>query len=64
MVPYFWWVLVPLATRLWGYFPGRTLRKVGVFVQLSGGTSGPDGLAAMAPVRAAPQALVLRRSPV
>ncbi len=29
MVPYFWWVLVPLATRLWGYFPGRTLRKVG-----------------------------------
>ena len=29
MVPYFWWVLVPLATRLCGYFPGRTLRKVG-----------------------------------
>ena len=29
MVPYFWWVLVPLATRLWGYFPGRTLKKVG-----------------------------------
>ncbi len=27
MVPYFWWVLVPLATRLWGYFPGRTLRR-------------------------------------
>ncbi|TFZ03870.1 alpha/beta hydrolase family protein [Ramlibacter humi] len=26
---YFWWVLVPLATRLWGYFPGRKLRKVG-----------------------------------
>lgn len=29
IVPYFWWVLVPLATRLCGYFPGRTLRKVG-----------------------------------
>ncbi len=29
MVPYFWWVLVPLATRLCGYFPGRSLRKVG-----------------------------------
>jgi predicted alpha/beta hydrolase len=29
MVWYFWWVLVPLATRLFGYFPGRTLRKVG-----------------------------------
>ena len=29
MVPYFWWVLVPLATRLCGYFPGRRLRKVG-----------------------------------
>jgi predicted alpha/beta hydrolase len=29
MVPYFWWVLVPLATRLYGYFPGRKLRKVG-----------------------------------
>ena len=29
VVPYFWWVLVPLATRLCGYFPGRTLRKVG-----------------------------------
>ncbi|MBV8619593.1 MAG: alpha/beta fold hydrolase [Curvibacter sp.] len=28
-VPYFWWVLVPLATRLFGYFPGRRLRKVG-----------------------------------
>ncbi len=28
-VPYFWWLLVPLATRLWGYFPGRRLRKVG-----------------------------------
>ena len=26
---YFWWVLVPLATRLFGYFPGRRLRKVG-----------------------------------
>jgi predicted alpha/beta hydrolase len=29
VVPYFWWVLVPLATRLCGYFPGRALRKVG-----------------------------------
>ena len=26
---YFWLVLVPLATRLFGYFPGRKLRKVG-----------------------------------
>lgn len=26
---YFWWVLVPLATRLCGYFPGKRLRKVG-----------------------------------
>lgn len=29
MIWYFWWVLVPLATRLCGYFPGRKLRKVG-----------------------------------
>ncbi len=29
IVPYFWWVLVPLATRLCGYFPGRALKKVG-----------------------------------
>jgi predicted alpha/beta hydrolase len=29
VVPYFWFVLVPLATRLCGYFPGRRLRKVG-----------------------------------
>ena len=29
IVPYFWFVLVPLATRLFGYFPGRKLRKVG-----------------------------------
>ena len=29
MVPYFWHVLVPVATRLFGYFPGRRLRKVG-----------------------------------
>ncbi len=29
VVPYFWFVLVPLATRLFGYFPGRKLRKVG-----------------------------------
>ena len=26
---YFWFVLVPLAVRLWGYFPGRRLKKVG-----------------------------------
>ena len=26
---YFWFVLVPLVTRLCGYFPGRKLRKVG-----------------------------------
>lgn len=26
---YFWYFLVPLATRLCGYFPGRRLRKVG-----------------------------------
>ena len=29
MVLYFWHVLVPVATRLFGYFPGRKLRKVG-----------------------------------
>lgn len=29
VVPWFWFVLVPLATRLFGYFPGRRLRKVG-----------------------------------
>ena len=29
IVPYFWFVLVPLATALCGYFPGRKLRKVG-----------------------------------
>jgi predicted alpha/beta hydrolase len=28
-VLYFWFVLVPLATHLFGYFPGRSLRKVG-----------------------------------
>ena len=28
-VLYFWFVLVPLATGLFGYFPGRRLRKVG-----------------------------------
>jgi predicted alpha/beta hydrolase len=28
-VLYFWFVLVPLATKLWGYFPGKRLRKVG-----------------------------------
>src|SRR5512138_3041481 len=28
-VLYFWHVLVPVATRLCGYFPGRALRKVG-----------------------------------
>jgi predicted alpha/beta hydrolase len=26
---YFWYVLVPLATHVFGYFPGRKLRKVG-----------------------------------
>ena len=29
VVPYFWFVLVPIATRLFGYFPGKKLRKVG-----------------------------------
>ena len=29
VVPYFWFVLVPIATKLFGYFPGRKLRKVG-----------------------------------
>lgn len=29
MVLYFWHVLVPVATRLFGYFPGRKFRKVG-----------------------------------
>jgi len=29
VVPWFWHVLVPLATALCGYFPGRRLRKVG-----------------------------------
>ncbi len=29
IVPYFWFFLVPLATRICGYFPGRKLRKVG-----------------------------------
>jgi predicted alpha/beta hydrolase len=29
IVPYFWFVLVPIATRLFGYFPGRKLRKIG-----------------------------------
>jgi predicted alpha/beta hydrolase len=29
IVPYFWFVLVPIATRLFGYFPGKRLRKVG-----------------------------------
>jgi predicted alpha/beta hydrolase len=29
MVLYFWYLLVPLATRVCGYFPGRRLRKVG-----------------------------------
>jgi predicted alpha/beta hydrolase len=28
-VLYFWYLLVPLATRIWGYFPGTRLRKVG-----------------------------------
>jgi predicted alpha/beta hydrolase len=29
VIPYFWYFLVPVATRLFGYFPGRRLRKVG-----------------------------------
>jgi predicted alpha/beta hydrolase len=29
MVLYFWYVLVPVATHLFGYFPGRKLKKVG-----------------------------------
>ncbi|TWO70294.1 alpha/beta fold hydrolase [Caenimonas sedimenti] len=29
IVPYFWFFLVPLATKLCGYFPGKKLRKVG-----------------------------------
>lgn len=29
IVPYFWFILVPLATRLCGYFPGKRLKKVG-----------------------------------
>jgi predicted alpha/beta hydrolase len=29
IVPYFWFVLVPLATALCGYFPGKRLKKVG-----------------------------------
>jgi predicted alpha/beta hydrolase len=29
IVPYFWFILVPLATKLCGYFPGKRLRKVG-----------------------------------
>jgi predicted alpha/beta hydrolase len=29
MIWYFWWVLVPIATRLCGYFPGKRLKKVG-----------------------------------
>ena len=29
MILYFWYGLVPVATRLFGYFPGRRLRKIG-----------------------------------
>ncbi|KQU79428.1 MULTISPECIES: alpha/beta fold hydrolase [unclassified Rhizobacter] len=29
MILYFWYVLVPVATALFGYFPGKRLRKVG-----------------------------------
>ena len=29
IVPYFWFFLVPVATKLCGYFPGKKLRKVG-----------------------------------
>lgn len=29
IIPYFWFFIVPLATRLCGYFPGRRLKMVG-----------------------------------
>jgi predicted alpha/beta hydrolase len=29
MAWWLWFVVAPLAVRLWGYFPGKTLRKVG-----------------------------------
>lgn len=29
VVPFFWWVLVPIATALYGYFPGKRLGMVG-----------------------------------
>lgn len=29
LILYFWYVLVPVATRFFGYFPGRKLKKVG-----------------------------------
>ncbi|MES2938763.1 MAG: alpha/beta fold hydrolase [Pseudomonadota bacterium] len=29
LMPLFWFLIVPLATRLCGYFPGRKLRKIG-----------------------------------
>ena len=29
IVPYFWFILVPLATKICGYFPGKRLKKVG-----------------------------------
>lgn len=28
-MPYFWFVLVPLTTRLFGYFPGKRFKKIG-----------------------------------
>jgi predicted alpha/beta hydrolase len=29
VVPWLWWVLVPVLTRVYGYFPGKRLRKLG-----------------------------------
>ena len=29
IVPWLWWVLVPVLTRVYGYFPGKRLRKLG-----------------------------------
>lgn len=28
-LPLLWWVIAPVSTRLWGYYPGRTLRILG-----------------------------------
>jgi len=29
LTPWLWWVVVPVSLRLFGYFPGRKLRKIG-----------------------------------